>query len=105
MKTTLSNNLRYLRHFFDVTVGQMADVLNVSESHYRKIESKHNGITTDKLVILSRFFEISMEQLLDTKENTMANFIRSKDEMYEQSIRRKFKEASPPPPQREELKK
>jgi transcriptional regulator with XRE-family HTH domain len=92
MKTIIGNNLRYLRHFFDLTAHQMAEILNVSESHYRKIESKYNGITADKLLHVALFFEISMEHLLDKEENAIAKFIRSKDDGYEQRIKQKLKE-------------
>ncbi len=81
----------------------MADILNISESHYRKIESKYSGITADKLMQISAFFEMSVEQFLNNEENAIIKFIHAKDEQYVNRIKRKFK--SPPPEKKVRLKK
>lgn len=69
----------------------MAEIMEIGESHYRKIETNHNGITTEKLLLVSAFFELKMEALLNTDEHDFRNSIRDKGKEYDIRMADKIK--------------
>jgi transcriptional regulator with XRE-family HTH domain len=94
MKIFIGKNLTYLRHFFDLTVYQIADVMVIGVSHYRKLECNQNGITVNKLILISKFYEINMEDLLNTEANIIAKILQQKDTKYVNKIINKLNVAN-----------
>jgi transcriptional regulator with XRE-family HTH domain len=85
-------NLRYLRTLFDLTVSSMAEeILQTGESNYRKMEADHSGITFNKAKLICDFFEISLHQLFETENLSLAKAISHKDEDYMDRILDKIK--------------
>ena len=60
----LANNLRYLRKKFDLNQQKMEDVLNISRQAYSNYERGERTPDLDALVRLSRFYDISIDDLV-----------------------------------------
>ena len=58
------HRLRDLREDHDLSQKQVALVLNMSQTGYSKYETGENDIPTQVLILLSRFYNVSVDYLL-----------------------------------------
>lgn len=69
--------LRSLREDRDLTQEQVAKVLNMTRTNYGRIEQESVTLSFDDAVLLSDFFEVSLEDLLISKKK---NSVLTKDD-------------------------
>lgn len=95
------NNLQYLRRVFNLSIKEMAFILDKSEGNYSKIERNIIGISLDNASKLSDFFELKLDDLLSGEDHFLAVRINEKGKDYIIRIFEKIKEfrgsTSPPP--------
>ena len=59
------NRLRELREDKDLTQTQVAKLLNMSQTGYSQYEIGKNDVPTRVLIILSQFYNVSVDYLLN----------------------------------------
>ena len=69
--------LRAIREDRDLTQEQVAKVLNMTRTNYARIEQELVTLSFDDAVLLSDFFEVSLEDLLITSKK---NNVLTKDD-------------------------
>lgn len=67
-KPAMGQRLRACRLQSNYTQEYMAEVLDISLKHYSEIERGITGLSTEKLIYLSNFFQISIDYLLKGDE-------------------------------------
>lgn len=65
--------LRDLREDRDMNQTQIAKVLGMSQTGYSKYETGENDIPTRVLIMLARFYEVSIDYLLGETDNPKRN--------------------------------
>ena len=65
--------LRDLREDRDMNQTQVAKVLGMSQTGYSKYETGENDIPTRVLIILARFYGVSIDYLLGETDNPKRN--------------------------------
>ncbi len=61
--------IRGLREDKDLNQKQIADILNISQSTYSRYESGALDIPTEVLILLSKFYDVSIDYMLGLKDN------------------------------------
>lgn len=61
--------IRDLREDRDLTQKQVADILNMSQTGYSKYETGENDIPTRVLVALAKFYDTSIDYLLELTDD------------------------------------
>lgn len=56
--------IRDLREDNDLTQAEIAKVINTSQQQYSKIENGKSDISGEKLIILSKFYNVSVDYIL-----------------------------------------
>ncbi|MBH1941597.1 helix-turn-helix transcriptional regulator [Mobilitalea sibirica] len=59
-----SNRLKQLRQKHNITQSELADILNLKPSAISNYESERNEPSFDKLILLSKYFDVSCDYLL-----------------------------------------
>lgn len=62
--------LRELREDKDLTQTQVAELLSMSQTGYSQYEIGKNDVPTRVLIILARFYNVSVDYLLDMTNET-----------------------------------
>ena len=62
-------NLRAIREDRDIKQKDIAKVLNVSQNTYSQYETGVIALTADVLIKLSKYYEVSIDYLLDQTDN------------------------------------
>ena len=57
-------NIRNLREDRDLKQRELADVLHVSQNTYSQYETGTIELTAEKLILLSKFYKVSVDYLL-----------------------------------------
>ena len=57
-------NIRNLREDRDLKQRELADVLHVSQNTYSQYETGKIELTAEKLILLSKFYKVSVDYLL-----------------------------------------
>lgn len=65
--------IRNLREDHDLTQKQMAKTLNCSQQVYSNYELGQRDIPTDILIHLSKFYNVSVDYLLENTDNPKIN--------------------------------
>ena len=65
--TILSHNIKFLRKLFKISQEDLANKLNISRSNIAAYESKNVEPRLKTLLEIARFFDISIQALIDTK--------------------------------------
>jgi transcriptional regulator with XRE-family HTH domain len=73
----LSENLKKLRKEKNMRQEDVAEVLNMHRSNYAKIEKGDREITVASLVILSKFYDVSIDDLILSSDVTRREIIVS----------------------------
>ena len=60
--------LKDLREDRDLTQAQVAKVLKTTQQQYSKIETGRADISAEKLVLLARFYNVSVDYILGLSE-------------------------------------
>ena len=63
------NRLRDVREDFDFTQKEIAEKLHIQQTHYSRYERGKQMMGIDKYMILSLFYNISIDYLLERTEN------------------------------------
>ncbi len=58
------NRIKQLRNEQGLTQEQFSKHLNISDSHFRKIEAGTNGCSIDLLVEIAEYFDVSLDYLI-----------------------------------------
>ena len=69
MKTIFSKRLRELREDKDLTQSQVAKLLNMSQTGYSQYEIGKNDVPTRVLIMLARFYNVSVDYLLNMTDD------------------------------------
>ncbi len=72
--------LRYLREDKDLTQLQIAKILNMSQTGYSQYEIGKNDIPTRVLIKLSRFYNVSVDYILNLTDVTTP-YLRSTQDL------------------------
>lgn len=56
--------IKDLREDRDLTQSEIAKVINTSQQHYSKIETGKADISGEKLILLSKFYNVSVDYIL-----------------------------------------
>lgn len=56
--------IRDLREDNDLTQAEVAKVINTSQQQYSKIENGKSDISGEKLIILAKFYNVSVDYIL-----------------------------------------
>ena len=56
--------IRDLREDNDLTQAEIAKVINTSQQQYSKIENGKSDISGEKLIIVSKFYNVSVDYIL-----------------------------------------
>ena len=56
--------IRDLREDRDLTQAEIAKVIKTSQQHYSKIEAGKADINGEKLILLSKFYNVSVDYIL-----------------------------------------
>ena len=56
--------IKDLREDKDLSQADVAKVINTSQQQYSKIESGKTNINADKLILLARFYNVSVDYIL-----------------------------------------
>lgn len=64
------NRIRNLREDHDLNQTQVAKFLGMSQTGYSKYETGENDLPTSVLIKLARFYETSIDYLLDETDET-----------------------------------
>ncbi len=56
--------IRDLREDNDLTQAEVAKVINTSQQQYSKIENGKSDISGEKLIILAKFYKVSVDYIL-----------------------------------------
>lgn len=56
--------LKDLREDSDLNQKQVADLIKTSQSYYSQYESGQKIITTDRLIILAKFYDVSIDYIV-----------------------------------------
>ena len=63
------NRIRFLREDRDLSQAEIAKMLGTSQQQYSKIETGKADISAERLVILSKFYNVSVDYILGLTEN------------------------------------
>ena len=66
-------NLRSIREDRDIRQKDIAKILNVSQNTYSQYETGVISLTAEVLIILSDFYGVSIDYLLDRTDNPRVN--------------------------------
>ncbi len=77
----LGRRIRKLREMNDFSQEFIANELNMSISGYSRIERDEVKLTLDKLIIICRILDISIEDLLKTDERKLIDQVKYLHEM------------------------
>lgn len=61
--------IKDLREDKDLSQSEMANVLRVSQQQYSKLETGKSDITGAKLIVLAKFFNVSVDFILGLTDN------------------------------------
>ncbi len=61
-------NIRELRDAHDLTQAQVAKVIKTTQQQYSKIESGRADISGEKLILLAKFYNVSVDYILGLTE-------------------------------------
>ncbi|MBE5821014.1 MAG: helix-turn-helix transcriptional regulator [Clostridiales bacterium] len=64
LKTTITRNLEMFRKERNLTLEDVADIMNIEHSLYADYERGIKFITVPHLVLISRLYKVSVEDLL-----------------------------------------
>ena len=56
--------IKDLREDNDLTQAYVAKIINTTQQHYSKIEQGKADISAEKLILLSRFYKVSVDYIL-----------------------------------------
>ena len=71
----MKNRLRLLRESKHLSQSDMAKILNMSQGNYSRIESSNQPIEIEYALILSKYFSVSLDYLLENEnENQTITF-------------------------------
>jgi transcriptional regulator with XRE-family HTH domain len=65
---TLSNNLKKLRTNAGISMQQLARAIDVPKGRYEHWENRNIEPPLDKLIALANFYNITVDELLNTKK-------------------------------------
>ena len=63
------NRIRDLREDRELKQRHVAELLGMSQQNYSKIESGATDITSEKLILLADFYQVSVDYLLGLSKN------------------------------------
>ena len=63
-KPAMGKRIRACRLKSNLTQENMAEILDISVKHYSEVERGITGLSTEKLIYLSRLFDTSLDYLL-----------------------------------------
>ncbi len=66
-------NLRAIREDRDITQKDIAKMLNVSQNTYSQYETGVIALTAEVLIKLSKYYDVSIDYLLDRTDNPSIN--------------------------------
>ena len=61
---TFYTRLKDLREDSDLNQKQVADLIKTSQSYYSQYENGQKIITTDRLIILAKFYDVSIDYIV-----------------------------------------
>lgn len=64
--------IKSLREDNDITQAEIAKVLKTTQQHYSKIERGYAEIGAEKLILLSKFYNVSVDYLLGLTDEVSA---------------------------------
>ena len=76
-QVVFGQRIKALRKKHGMTLYQMADELDISFEHYRRIEKGQHGCSIELLIDISEFFNVSTDYLL-TGKSFESLYIRKK---------------------------
>ena len=62
------NRIRALREDKDLSQSQVAKIIKTTQQQYSKIETGKADISSEKLVLLSKFYKVSVDYILGLTE-------------------------------------
>jgi len=62
------NRIRALREDRDLSQSEVAKVIKTTQQQYSKIETGKADISSEKLVLLSKFYKVSVDYILGLTE-------------------------------------
>lgn len=65
--------IRFLREDRNLNQTEVAKILNMSQTGYSKYETGENDIPTKILIALAKFYDTSIDYLLDQTDNPKRN--------------------------------
>ena len=63
------NRIRALREDKDLSQSQVAKIIKTTQQQYSKIETGKTDISSEKLVLLSKFYKVSVDYILGLSDN------------------------------------
>jgi len=63
------NRIRALREDKDLSQSQVAKIIKTTQQQYSKIETGKADISSEKLVLLSKFYKVSVDYILGLSDN------------------------------------
>jgi transcriptional regulator with XRE-family HTH domain len=68
-----NNRLKELREAKNVPQREIAELLDITDRHYRQYEAGHVDLAASKLIILADYFDCSIDYLVGRTENKNVN--------------------------------
>lgn len=75
----IGNNLRKLRENNGLTQQQMADLIHTHRSGYSKIENNQQEISIEALVLLSKQFNMTVDEIISYDNSRIPNEVTIED--------------------------
>lgn len=66
----IGKNIRKIREFRDLTQGNLADLLKITQGAYSKIERGDAKLCAEKLIEISKILNVSLDQICYFDEKT-----------------------------------
>lgn len=73
LRKEMGKRVRQLRRAFGITIDELSEQIHITPSYLGLIERGARGITVERLIDFSQFFNCTADYLLLGKEETSAN--------------------------------
>ena len=81
------NRLKNAREDRDISQQEMADLLNITQSNYSKIETGAQEPSLNQLMIIARYFNLTIDELLGVDPD---KYVKGKVTEFAESIDKEF---------------